>query len=426
MNINIYKKVLFSLVIASLVVISSSPIYALETITVSSLKEQGETYTAKSKGIFRFSIQGGAYEPSPPSSQPDHPELWGWKTAVLIYKNKSIQWATGPGLYHNPVDWDYLVGVQTLSPTYEEAEEIGKGKFIDIPLNKGDSLVLVINDAQNYFWDNSGEVIVEITQPRTYGLFVGIDYLSLGTPFYGEKTVKMVKGNWQKLARTQFDDYCGIYDFAGIDLDLLKIMIDLFLPKTAPGDNFVFYFSGHGTLHPEYQTECLLIGKRNGADVFLSKDLLTYFLHNLDQKGVNIWVILEACNSGGFWFDALETLNHVGLIAAGFPFAGYDSNGIGIFSKNLANLLPLAEITFDTDFSGDIDFDEFASQARLPGMLVASHFGKQVFTLALGDPVTFSSEMWNPFSAKSSGFSGKISGSTKKPSYLPFQLLLLD
>lgn len=319
MKINIYKNVLFSLVIAS-IFISSSPIYALDTIAVSSLNEQGMKFTAKYKGIFRFSIQQGAYEPSPRSSQPDHPELWGWKTEVLIYKNQPIIWSAGPGIYHNPVNWDYLVGVQTLSPTYAEAEQNGIGKFVDIPMDKGDYLILVINDAQDCFWDNSGGITVNVTSLLTYGLFIGVDYPASNSFSHLDDAegALLIESNWSRLENNGHFRVLPVwFNVGGISPIVIQSNINKYIldPTLSTGDNFIFYIAGHGGIDPNNSKEYILVGTTNTANyddqsswLRLYKDDLSSWLKGLSDKGVNVLVIIQSCHSAGFWNDALQNL----------------------------------------------------------------------------------------------------------------------
>ena len=102
-------------------------------IYVSALDETGSTFTASKDGIYRFIINSGASEVCPPSAQPDHPEWWGWKTEILIYKNRPIEWGGGPNApeHPNPRNWDFSVGDATLRSSSGEAEQIGRGMYID-------------------------------------------------------------------------------------------------------------------------------------------------------------------------------------------------------------------------------------------------------------------------------------------------------
>ena len=147
--------------------------------------------------------------------------------------------------------------------------------------------------------------------------------------------------NWQKLNDIGYFDYLsGRYDVVGIAPAVIHSKISQFASKMVPGDNFIFYFSGHG-VYLNTSKEYLLMGKYNdGSHVPLYKDELANWLEVLDDQGVNIWVIgLDACGGGGFWDGALENLKHIGLIAsAGKGKDSYSDiiRGIGIFDITLS------------------------------------------------------------------------------------------
>jgi copper(I)-binding protein len=120
-----------------------------KTIFVSAL-EEGTTYIAGSAGTYRFTITGGAYMADPAK---------GWEAKVMIYKNRSVDWS-GPNETHT--NWDYLVGYPDFKPTREEAELMGKGKYIDISLNKDEYLIFIVFDSKGDFVDNSGGMYVQV------------------------------------------------------------------------------------------------------------------------------------------------------------------------------------------------------------------------------------------------------------------------
>lgn len=133
-----------------------------KTIFVSAL-EEGTSFNAGSTNTYRFTITAGASETSPVKSQPDRPETWGWNTRIFIYKNKPVDWS-GPsfGWGTTPANWNYSVGEQNFKPTAAEAEQIGKGKYIDISLQKGEYLIFLVPDSKGDFGDNSGGVYIQV------------------------------------------------------------------------------------------------------------------------------------------------------------------------------------------------------------------------------------------------------------------------
>ena len=138
---------------------------AQEELFVSALDETGSTYIAPKDDIYRFTIIGGAYEHTPPESQPGHPELWGWSTKLYIYKNRPISWSTPCWAgYSGPGNWDFELGSWTLYETYQQAEEASRGEYIDLSLSQGDFVTFIIQDCKECcFWDNSGGVYLSIS-----------------------------------------------------------------------------------------------------------------------------------------------------------------------------------------------------------------------------------------------------------------------
>lgn len=187
---------------------------------------EGTTFNVASTTIYRFEIVEGAFEVCPPEAQPAHPEWWGWKTEVLIYKNRPVEWGGG---FHapehpNPRNWDYAVGDPTLKSTYEEAEEAGKGMYVDIALEEGDYLILLVNDAKGYFWDNSGELHLSITECVAAEVDINPNTINL---------------NRKELLLTVFIELPESYDVRGINVSSIKLngIIPAKLTPTTVGDH---------------------------------------------------------------------------------------------------------------------------------------------------------------------------------------------
>ena len=110
---------------------------------------QGASFVVPETGIYRFTIISGSYEICPQSSQPNSPELWGWRTGIYIYY--------GQGFYYALGDWTF----RTL-PT--EAEAVGVGMYRDIGFSANQSITLLIPDGEipfpENYWDNSGGVTI--------------------------------------------------------------------------------------------------------------------------------------------------------------------------------------------------------------------------------------------------------------------------
>lgn len=282
---------------------------------------------------------------------------------------------------------------------------------------------------------------------KTYGLFIGIDYPSIQwkASLYGDQGAKLVMDNWAKLDNIKYFEYLpGTFSSGGIGPAVIKSkIINTFPPMMNPFDNFVFYFSGHGVIDPNNQKEYLLIGTGNSTNVEdidswvkLYKDELAIWLKALDDKGINIWVIMDACKSGGFWDGALENLKHVGLIASAAK--GKDSvsdifRHIGVFEIALAADLDAQSRGYntwiDTNHDGMISFSELASRVTegwCNTTFVRDYIDRPVFVRGLEDPVIFTLDMWNPSGAKSADFNGVFSGEPAQKKALPWLMLFLD
>lgn len=131
-----------------------------------SVFDEGTKFTANSSGTYRFTIVGGAYENCPPKSQPGNPECWGWLSQVLFYKNRPIEWIGGirAPLHPNPANWDFSIGDTIHKSSYEEAEKIAMGMFVDIPLQKNEYVMTVIFDSKGDFLDNSGKIHFSVSK----------------------------------------------------------------------------------------------------------------------------------------------------------------------------------------------------------------------------------------------------------------------
>ncbi len=138
----------------------------ISSIFVSALDESGSTFVAPKNGTYRFTISGGAYVNTPPESQPGLPDLWGYTTEVLIYKNRPISWsASCYQSYMGPGNWDYQLGSWAHYQTLQQAEATSVGQYVDILLSAGDFVIFVTTDCKSCcFWDNSGGVYIQASE----------------------------------------------------------------------------------------------------------------------------------------------------------------------------------------------------------------------------------------------------------------------
>ncbi|MEM1098710.1 MAG: hypothetical protein AAGH92_07970 [Planctomycetota bacterium] len=97
--------------------------------------------------------------------------------------------------------------------------------------------------------------------------------------------------------------------------------LDAIKQRLAPGDNFVFYYSGHGVTlerdgqpNPTNGNEALFLGRDSSGDsVLLEDDLLTaYFAQDPIWSQIDKVFVLDACYSGGFWTSTPDVVGVFG------------------------------------------------------------------------------------------------------------------
>jgi formylglycine-generating enzyme required for sulfatase activity len=128
---------------------------------------QGDRFTATADGIYRFTIEKGAIRICPPD--PNLPDCGTWNSQLMVYKNRDILW----GSYENkdlrvaanlyPVRNDYGIGVNYFSTDLAVMEKVNKGRYVDIPLEKGDYLIFIPSDCQSCYGDNEGGVDISVS-----------------------------------------------------------------------------------------------------------------------------------------------------------------------------------------------------------------------------------------------------------------------
>ncbi len=99
-------------------------------------------------------------EVCPKRPDPNTPSGGEWQTRLVIFKNRAVRWFGSP--YANPINWDFTLGDATLQSTFQQAQQIGAGMFVDIELAQNDYLIFLANDSTGNFVDNSGGVAINV------------------------------------------------------------------------------------------------------------------------------------------------------------------------------------------------------------------------------------------------------------------------
>ncbi|MDD1678328.1 MAG: PKD domain-containing protein [Methanomicrobiales archaeon] len=123
--------------------------------SISSLDTTGVIFTAPTKGLYQFTITGGAYT---------HSIYWDpiiWETNVWVYINKPVQWGNPDQYGQHLINYDWNFGGPS-STSRDEAEALGIGKNTLINLNQGEYVILIIEDGSDYYSDNEGSVFVNV------------------------------------------------------------------------------------------------------------------------------------------------------------------------------------------------------------------------------------------------------------------------
>lgn len=169
-------------------------------------------------------------------------------------------------------------------------------------------------------------------RPRLYGVFIGSNDYYIGDPNYADGTIKV---NGRADAAAICAAFSHLVPFDGrtiLEYDVTDLTKN---PQTeienaldgfdvSPGDNVVFFYSGHGGGHETDGAvdESLYVTRRADTGRVLDDELTAYFLDPTRRdswRDVNKLFILDSCHSGGFWDgeDAdLSSLDHVALLAA--------------------------------------------------------------------------------------------------------------
>ncbi len=158
-----YLKIL-TLIIAAMILSSCSLFWNneifIETISIEADDENGTTYPITQAGRYRFKIIGGALEVCPIGSIISDPEFGGWKTEILIYKNRPIEWEHGS--IGDPIGYTDTIGSAEYQTTEAIAVENTTERSWDAYLRVDTYVLLMANDSKGNFSDNSGTMDISI------------------------------------------------------------------------------------------------------------------------------------------------------------------------------------------------------------------------------------------------------------------------
>jgi hypothetical protein len=131
-----------------------------QTFIIPGYQDAGVRVNIPTTGIYRFTIEDGAYSPWPTDNYPGNR---GWFTLLHIYKNRSITWGKTPWEKIGPIEPDFTLGVGEYMPDKNDAISAAKGASLNLKLGANDYLIFVPIDEQGQYADNRGEIEMSIT-----------------------------------------------------------------------------------------------------------------------------------------------------------------------------------------------------------------------------------------------------------------------
>ena len=132
-------------------------------LEVDSTNSEGVRFVAPETGSYTLTFIEGAYN----YWETDDPAVGflGWRTRIDLYINRPVDWGGRDEWGPHPTNSDDGVGPIEYSPTWEDAEAAGQGSSVSVLLNKNDYVIMIVSDASDYYYDNSGTVKIRITGP---------------------------------------------------------------------------------------------------------------------------------------------------------------------------------------------------------------------------------------------------------------------
>jgi hypothetical protein len=212
----------------------------------------------------------------------------------------------------------------------------------------------------------------------------------------------------------------------GISPSRVEQAINEVKAKMAPGDKFIFYTNAHGSNSGGAEGNLEFTAATSSEERVhygsldqISDDTLTRYLTGMD--GIEKWVFLDSCYSGGFWGNPdnpqevdegdLDKLSQISLFAAApeTEYMFFQSGDYGLFSHALCDAFDTGAFGY---FNGDLNLDGDVSFTELRSYLTVNYYlpwvGLWVFRGDYGGPVVFTEDMWNPVAFRSADFDGSL------------------
>jgi len=139
---------------------SPTPEPQKQVFTVPGYQDAGVKLPIPATGLYRITVEDGAYTPWPTD---DHPDFRGWTTILPVYKNKEIVWGMTDHNLPGPIQADLNLGIGGYILDMNQAISTAKGASLNLQLEAGDYLVFVPYDEKGQYADNRGEMKLSVT-----------------------------------------------------------------------------------------------------------------------------------------------------------------------------------------------------------------------------------------------------------------------
>jgi len=133
-------------------------------LEVDSTNPEGTRFVAPENGSYEITIVGGA-SIHLPKTDPNWPIYGGWRTRLVLYINKPVEWGNPTEWGPQPINFDYKLGSDETYPAPAEAEAANQDASVTVHLDEGDYIIALESDEQDYYYDNSGIITIRITGP---------------------------------------------------------------------------------------------------------------------------------------------------------------------------------------------------------------------------------------------------------------------
>ena len=133
-------------------------------LEVDSTSSEGVKFVTPENGLYEITVVGGA-SIHLPETDPNWLIYGGWRTRLVLYINKPVEWGNPTEWGPLPINFDYELGLDETYLTHAEAEVANQGANVTVYLDEGDYIIALESDEQDYYYDNNGIITIRITGP---------------------------------------------------------------------------------------------------------------------------------------------------------------------------------------------------------------------------------------------------------------------